>query len=156
MADYASPDEAWHDIIPMALRAPLLVYKHRHRLQKAWKYLGKWTGFGKTNIVVTGRQATGKSVLRERMHGDTGHTTSKPPQKSLTVETEVIRAGKWSRLVRVVPGDDIASRVLALGEAFNKHKKLQGVIHVVNWGYTKPRESAQQRACEVGPVVYWF
>jgi putative ribosome biogenesis GTPase RsgA len=55
----------WTDIVPAALRAPVVAYQHRHALAKLWKRLLVAAGRGDTTIVVTGRSGVGKSLLTD-------------------------------------------------------------------------------------------
>ncbi|MBF0138182.1 MAG: 50S ribosome-binding GTPase [Magnetococcales bacterium] len=106
---------------------PLLVLIH---------YLGK----GNTNIVITGRMAVGKSLLHDRMRRATEYLEYEIPETSRNIESSVLTVGGWGTVVRVIPGQGIQERDLGLHEAFSKHDNLDGVIYVVDWGYTQPRD----------------
>lgn len=150
----ASPDEIdlWDDIIPKAIKVPFLVYKHRHLLHKWLTHIAKASGLGKTDIVVTGRSAVGKTVLSCRMLGMAEDLAWDLPEPSRDVETSVITVGEWARIVRVIPGQTSQERDLGIHEAFSKHDTLQGVIHVVDWGFTPERDATirQKRIEEDG------
>jgi hypothetical protein len=46
---------------------------------------------------------------------------------------------EWTSLVRVIPGQSTAERQRAIDEVFNKHKNLEGLMYVVDWGFTNVR-----------------
>lgn len=95
---------------------------------------------GDTNIVILGRPTVGKSVLRTKLCGYQD-VTFELPDTSEKVESEAIKIGDWTKIVRVIPGQSTSERLIGLDEAFNKHKNLEGVIYVVDWGYTDHRDS---------------
>ncbi len=103
------------------------------------------TGLGATRVVMTGRSAVGKSVLSSRMRGLTEDLAWELPVTSEDVESGVITIGEWAQIIRVIPGQGIRERDKGLHEAFYKHDKLRGVIHVVDWGFTCPRDSVVRR-----------
>jgi len=141
-ADATSATELWSDIIPSVLRVPLAVHRHRKLIQKWWTHLSAKSGLlAKTDVVVTGRSAVGKTVLSSKLHGMASDINWELPGPSTDVETNVIPLGDWSDIVRVIPGQSSLQRAEGLHEAFNSHKSLRGVIHVVDWGYTPERQA---------------
>ncbi len=97
-------------------------------------------GSGKTNIVVTGRSGVGKSILVERIKLADKDWAWEQPERSRDVESHLLRVGRWTRIVRIVPGDTIQERDLGIHEAFSSHHKLEGVVYVVDWGFTRERD----------------
>jgi Cdc6-like AAA superfamily ATPase len=52
------------------IRSSFTAYQKRHLLQHLWKNLLTFSDLGKTNIVVLGRPAVGKSVLASKLYGE--------------------------------------------------------------------------------------
>jgi hypothetical protein len=129
----------WTDIVPSFVRVPLTAYKHRHAIQEWWKRLAVATGLGKTQIVITGRAAAGKSVLRDRLLDIVSTRDWETPGLSRQVESDAIRVGEWHKIVSVIPGQEERSHHDGMKESFSSHDALEGVIHVVDWGYTPIR-----------------
>ena len=86
-----------------------------------------------------GRPAVGKSVLVADLHGEAKDYLWSLPDTSTDVESMAIELSEWTSLVRVIPGQSTAERHKAIDEAFNQHKNLEGVIYVVDWGFTNVR-----------------
>ena len=95
---------------------------------------------GDTEIVVTGHAGVGKTMLAGQLHGRARALAFTAPGESTDVEVEVLEAGSWAKLVRVLPGQD-GYRAGGAVEAFTQSEKLEGVIHVVDYGFSKPRDS---------------
>ncbi len=138
-------DDLWSEIVPTVLRIPISAYKHRHRIVDWWKRLVVAAGKGRTEIVVTGHSASGKSLLTCRMRGVTEDLMWDPPALSRDIETSIIEVGKWAQIVRIIPGQGSQERDLGLHEAFSTHENLNGVIHVVDYGYTPQRDTAVRK-----------
>jgi hypothetical protein len=49
--------------------------------------------------------------------------------------------GEWTHIVRVIPGQNTKERLQGLEESFHEHDSLDGVVYVVDWGYTNVRDS---------------
>lgn len=138
-------NEAWTDIVPDFLRAPTLVYKHR-KLVKAWIFRRLLAiGWGRTDVVVLGKPGTGKSVLMERLAGRSGDLNWSAPDVSTVVESVVVTVRDEPLLFRTIPGQESRERDNGLHEALSRHKKLQGIIYVVDWGFNAPRDLSVQR-----------
>lgn len=95
---------------------------------------------GDTQVVVTGHAGAGKTLLAAQIHGRARDLSYEIPSESRVVEVEVFEASEWARLVRVLPGQD-GFRSHGAVEAFIQSNSLEGVIHVVDYGYVKPRDS---------------
>lgn len=134
-------DEPWTDIVPKFIRAPLLAYKYRNFF-RTWTYRGLVAiGWGRTDVVVVGRPGAGKSVLMERLGGQTGDINWQPPSVSSSVESAVLALGQKPLIIRTIPGQDSRERANGLHEALNSHKSLQGIIYVADWGYNAERQA---------------
>ncbi len=94
---------------------------------------------GDTEIVVTGHAGAGKTMLASQLHGRARDLAFQAPGESTAVEIEVLEAAAWAKLVRVLPGQD-GYRAVGAIEAFTKSEKLEGVIHVVDFGFSQPRD----------------
>ncbi|QDZ06992.1 hypothetical protein FPZ24_05450 [Sphingomonas panacisoli] len=123
------------------LRGGKKAYDNRHLIQRYWTKLKVYLDRGDTQIVVTGHAGAGKTVLAAQMHGRARDLAFELPQESRAVEPEVFDAGTWAKLVRVLPGQD-GFRSEGAIEAFTFSDSLEGVIHVVDWGFVAPRDPA--------------
>lgn len=94
---------------------------------------------GDTQVVITGHAGAGKTVLAAQIHGRARDLAFELPKESRTVEVEVFELSTWARLVRVLPGQD-GFRSKGAVEAFTRSDKLEGVVHVVDFGYVAPRD----------------
>lgn len=133
--------EKWSDIAPSFIRVPITAYKYRTTIQKWWKKALAYANRGNTNVVVLGRSNVGKSVMMAYLYGESNDMSWKlPKEASNEVEVGTLTLGAWTKLIRVIPGQGFAKRFKGLNEAFNKHENLEGVIYVVDWGYTDQRD----------------
>jgi hypothetical protein len=126
-------------------RAAKAGYDHRHLIQSYWVKLKAYLDYGATQVVVTGHAGAGKTLLASQMHGRARELAYQLPTESRTVEVEVFDAGRWSRLVRVLPGQD-GFRSKAVLETFVSNPRLEGVIHVVDFGFVSPRDPIISKA----------
>ncbi len=133
-------EELWSDMIPDLIRIPFKVYSHRYTLNFVWKKILTRFNLGETNVVVLGRPSVGKSILCSQINGK---VTIKydVPGVSDDVETDTVRFAKWSKIIRVIPGQSSRERERGLNEVFHTHDNLEGVIFVVDYGYTDERSS---------------
>lgn len=134
----------WFDFVPVVAKPALYAYKYRCLIQEYWKKLQVAVGVGKPNVVITGRAGAGKSVLAAHYYGEASNLEWVVPSSSPSVEVKPINVGEWTKIVHVIPGQDSREREIGLDTAFNSHSGLEGVIHVVDWGYTAIRDSAVQ------------
>lgn len=134
--------ELWSDLLPKAAKIPILVYKYRAAIGATVKSGLLKIGLGKTQVVVMGRAAVGKSVILARLTSSSDNFDWNLPPTSNGPEAAVLRLKHSSMIVRALPGQDDASKYKAMGEAFYKHKGLKGAIYVCDWGYTKVRSKA--------------
>lgn len=88
----------------------------------------------------------GKSILVAQMHGEARSLYYTPPTATDRVEVEAITLGDWTKIIRTLPGQSSQIRSEGINEAFDKNKDLNGVIHVVDFGYTTPRDSSTSAA----------
>jgi GTPase SAR1 family protein len=123
------------------IRSSFTAYQKRHLLQHLWKNLLTFSDLGKTNIVVLGRPAVGKSVLASKLYGEANDFSWELPDTSSEVESRAIQLGEWTSLVRVIPGQINTKSDIGIDEAFNKHGELQGVMFVTDWGFTGVRDN---------------
>jgi GTPase SAR1 family protein len=124
----------------LLIRSSHTAYQKRHLLQHLWKNLLTFSDLGKTNIVVLGRPAVGKSVLASKLYGEANDFSWELPDTSSEVESRAIQLGEWTSLVRIIPGQTTTKSDVGIDEAFNKHSELQGVMFVADWGFTGVRD----------------
>jgi hypothetical protein len=128
-------EEIWSELIPTGIKIPFTVYKHRFFLHYWWKKFQVGLNGGKTNIVIIGRPSVGKSILCHHLNGKV-NIKYNLPETSEETETEIVKLKNWTKIIRVIPGQPSNERYSGLDEAFNSHKELEGLIYVVDWGYT--------------------
>ncbi len=136
--------EKWSDIAPSFIRVPITAYKYRTTIQKWWKKALAYANVGDTNIVVLGRPSVGKSVMMAYLYRESNDLSWKMPLPSKDVEVGTLTLGNWTKLIRVIPGQDLTQRYKGINEAFNKHQQLEGVIYVADWGYTDVWDTSQK------------
>lgn len=137
-----SENNPWTDLVPTVAKPVVYAYKYRKLIQEYWKIAQVKVGIGKPSVIVTGRAGVGKSVLASHYHGEANSQDWNEPGTSQDVEIKPITIGDWTKIVAVVPGQNNQERARALDEALNKTDDLDGVIHVVDWGFTSIREPA--------------
>lgn len=120
-------------------------YTQRHAIQKFWVNALAKLDVGGTDVVVTGHSGAGKSTLAGQMHGRARDLFFNEPEESIKVEVEAITLGEWTKLVRILPGQ-AGRRTHGEIEAFDDNPSLEGVIHVVDFGYVMPRDAGQREA----------
>jgi hypothetical protein len=99
----------------------------------------------RVRLAMTGMEGVGKNVLLDAMTGKLLKPGYKKPGRSRSMEQARLRnAGKrilWS----VVPGQIAYPRYVALDKLFSGNDPVDGVIHVVSWGYAVVREEDARR-----------
>lgn len=133
--------DQWTDIIPSPLQPVVYAYKYRRQIQNFWIKLQIKAGIGRPSVVITGRAGVGKSVLTSYYHGEANNLHWSYPPQSTDVEIKPIQIGDWTKIFHIIPGQDIKERRVGLDQAFNKADGVEGVIHVVDWGYTSVRDT---------------
>ncbi|SDI77352.1 hypothetical protein [Variovorax sp. OV700] len=129
----------WTTAASLVIRLGKQGYDKRHSIQKYWTRTKAYLDVGRTQVVVTGHANGGKSILVAQMHGRARDWIAEElPRESRMVEVDAISLGEWAKLVRVLPGQT-GYRTHGEIEAFEGNEELEGVIHVVNFGYVHPR-----------------
>ena len=135
-------NESWTDLVPSPVKPVVYMYTHRKLIQEYWIKAQVKIGVGKPTVIIAGRAGVGKSVLASHYHGEANSLDWKEPGTSPDVEIKPITIGDWTKIVSVIPGQNSAERARALDTALNKTESLEGVIYVVDWGYTAIRDNA--------------
>lgn len=129
----------WFTAINFAARTGFAAYGNRHFIQEYFVKAKALLNLGKTQIIVTGMPSAGKSMLIGQMHGRARELYHEAPGESKSVEVDAITLGEWTKLIRVLPGQ-AGYRVQGELEAFVDNDALEGLIHVVDFGYSGPRD----------------
>lgn len=117
------------------------LYKNFPTFKKWGKIVQSKINFGQTDIIVTGRSGVGKTHLIAHLSGPARELTFKEPKTSTSTEVCVIYDHDgFSKLIRVLPGQD-GFRGSDKLKIFNSHEKLEGCLHVVDFGYNFPRDT---------------
>ncbi len=135
----------WTDILPTVLKTPYAVYKNRKTIWYWIKRLQAATGYGKANILVVGKPATGKSVMISNLYGEVNDLTYDLPDTSTDVESYAIKLNEWALLFKTLPGQNIRERAEELLNSLGKNSNLEGIIYVVDFGYTEYRDPTARR-----------
>jgi len=132
---------SWGSASSITVRTGIAVYSNRHAIQKYWTKAKAYLDKGSAHIVITGLGGVGKTILASQMHGRARDLNYELPPESQVVEVEAITAGHWTKLVRIIPGQGLKR---TKGEIANlrDNEGLEGVIHVVDFGYKMPRSDA--------------
>ena len=141
----AIENESWAELAPTIVKPIVYAYKYRKLIQDHWKKIQVKVGLGTPSVIITGRAGVGKSVLASHYHGEANAQDWNEPGTSSDVEIKPITIGDWTEIVAVIPGQNSLERARALDDALNITAELDGVIHVVDWGFTSIRESAVKR-----------
>lgn len=135
----------WTTLATMTARAGAQAYANRQLIQRYWTKLKAYLDAGQTQIIVTGHPGAGKTLLASQMHGRARDLVFELPSESRTVEVEAFDSTRWAKIVRVLPGQ-AGFRSEGAVETFTRDTELEGVIHVVDFGYVVPRDAAVARA----------
>ncbi|WP_124551829.1 GTPase [Methylophilus methylotrophus] len=130
----------WTTALSLSARTAKMGYDNISTIQKYWTVFKAKLDLGETQIVVTGHSGAGKSILTAQIHGSARNLYYELPGESLTTEVEAISIGEWTKLVRVLPGQK-SRRIKGEINTFENNKSLEGVIHLVDFGYVSPRDS---------------
>lgn len=130
--------EMLKDTVPI-IKQVNYAYKYRHLIQKLWVNLRVKLSLGTPKILMLGQAGAGKSVLCSTIHGEANTLEWQKPGTSRAVEIKPIQLGEWTQVVSVIPGQDSSERLNALDKAIN-NKGIDGIVYVVDWGYTSIRE----------------
>lgn len=131
----------WTTAASMTARTGIAAYQNRHLLQGWIKKTLAHFDFGSTEILVTGRPSVGKTVLVNQVQGDGRNWEYKLPNISTSTETDAVKFGNWTKLIRTLPGQDNKTRITGINRSFDDNLNLLGVIHTVDFGYTIPRDA---------------
>lgn len=134
----------WTTLASFGARTAVSTYSNRKYIQLAWIWGLAKLNLGKTDIVITGDAGAGKSMLAGHMHGEARKLFFKTPDESINVETSAIVIGSTPKLVRVLPGQK-GRRTKGEIDSIDENKKLEGIIHVVDYGHVTPRDPVQIR-----------
>ncbi|HEY3329859.1 MAG TPA: GTPase [Capsulimonadaceae bacterium] len=93
------------------------------------------------HIAITGMPGAGKTVLLEHLSGSAYVAGYKPPGASGSVERAKI-SGKSRIIASTIPGQDTYIRLGAIDRLLKSRRAVDGVIHVVNYGYSVLRETS--------------
>lgn len=131
----------WTTAGSIAVRAGSTAYSYRHSIHKFFTKAKAYVDMGKAQILITGHAGAGKTLLASQMHGRARELGFQIPSESKDVEVDAITPGMWSKLVRVLPGQE-GYRSKGAVENLQDNDALEGIIHVVDFGFTCPRDPA--------------
>ncbi|HHQ6551533.1 TPA: hypothetical protein ACSTJZ_001384 [Serratia fonticola] len=94
-----------------------------------------------TDVVVTGASGAGKSYLMEYITSEIRRKKEVSPSVSARVEHTIIHlSDSWfPNKVSVIPGQAFSVRERAFIDLIGENRNIKGIMHVVDWGFTKPK-----------------
>ena len=117
----------------------LTAYRHRTDLKDLLAGgLAMLLGKG-VSLAFTGMQGAGKTVLLDHLTGKASKEDYRTPPGSQAIERGVVKSPSKRIRVSVVPGQNSQPRRLALEQLFRGRSAVQGVVHVVSYGYASAR-----------------
>ena len=135
----------WLDALPSPAAIPIAAYKHRKKIQNLVKRLQLSMSMVKTNVVVSGSAGAGKTALTQELCSEEKSYTREDLKTSLDVEKHAVEFGDWTKIFSVLPGQNSHERQLGLSDVFENNSSLEGVIHVVDYGYTSIRSDLGEK-----------
>jgi 50S ribosome-binding GTPase len=129
-------------------------YKSREEIKSAWDKVYASLFGRKKNIAFTGMAGVGKTVLFDHLSGKAYKQQYAPPLTSQGPEKGKITVPQKRIHISVVPGQEAPPRFDALDKLFSSKKAVDGVIHVVAYGFIEVRgEASQQVLIEKGAAT---
>jgi hypothetical protein len=124
----------------------LTAYRHRADLTDLLtgglaRLLGK-----AVSLAFTGMQGAGKTVLLDHLTGKAQGKDYKKPRQSQALERGIVKSAGRRIRVSVVPGQNADPRYVALDQLFHGKNPVQGIVHVVSYGYASIRNEDSARA----------
>lgn len=116
------------------------IYKYRRLIKKLAKKGLIKAGFQYPDIVVLGRAGVGKTMLVNRLKDVGIYYETKFPGVSRKLEYDVVDIESNPHTILVIPGQKFTERDLGIQTTFEEGKKIDGIIYVVDWGYTTLRD----------------
>ncbi len=101
----------------------------------------KWSG-RRPRLAVTGMQGIGKSLMVDTLLGKSLKPGYRKPMPSQSVEKQVLNLSR-NVAVTIVPGQAAGHRFVGLDEVFGSRKPVEGVVHVVGFGYSTERNDVR-------------
>ena len=114
------------------------------RVVSLWERIATAVGGNKSQVMLTGMQGVGKTVLFDYMTGKAYRSGYKPPSTSRVAETG--KLGKTGLLV--VPGQSSAPRFAAVQSTLLGKRPPMGIIHVVANGFASIRGEEATRVLQ--------
>jgi hypothetical protein len=123
-------------------------FRHREEIQSIWGRLSTLLLGHRSRLAITGAEGAGKTVLADHVTGTAYRSDYFPPGQSEATENLKMIAKKQRIGLAVLPGQENTIRREALDELFDGKKPVDGVIHVVDNGYARPRDWLAERALD--------
>lgn len=128
-------------LLPAAKEA----YAHRKDIANAWEKLYNYFLGKKSALAITGMAGVGKTVLYDHLRGDAPKLGYQPPGTSRKAERGHVLSSHQRIGLVVVPGQHFSVRLEELGKLFADKPGVDGVIHVVSYGYNTIRQEEMQQ-----------
>lgn len=95
-----------------------------------------------TKIIVTGMAGAGKSYLFESIVQESKNKKMKRPGQSVKGEDHVLYLGNGMlpKKITIIPGQNMAVSTDLKNKKIDNNDKLEGIIHVMDFGYNSPRD----------------
>ncbi len=95
-----------------------------------------------SRVAVTGLPGVGKSYLFAALNHELRDKKMARPGPSTKGEDEILYLGKGiiPKKITIIPGQKMATSFSLMEKVIDKNKKLNGLIHVLDYGYNIPRD----------------
>ena len=124
----------------------LTAFRHRTDLKELLAGgLAKLLG-NSVSLAFTGMEGSGKTVLLDHLTGKAMREDYRIPGQSRALERGIVNSPRKRIRVSVVPGQNSEPRHFALDQLFRGRTAVQGVVHVVSYGYASTRNEDEARA----------
>lgn len=126
--------------VPPALKTASAVFTSRKMIFSA---VCSCVGIAMSSkIIVTGMAGAGKSYLFESIVQESKNKKMKRPGQSVKGEDHVLYLGNGilPKKITIIPGQNMAISTNLKNEKIDDNKKLEGIIHVMDFGYNVPRD----------------
>lgn len=131
-------------VMKLTIQAGSEIVKHRSPIID---YISnKSKGFISTDVVVTGTPGVGKSIFIGNIDSFIKEKYPVKPDLSNDIEINIIRVNDdfLPKKVVVIPGQSGSEQNNAFRKLIINNEKLSGIIHVVDFGCTKPRSDMSE------------
>jgi hypothetical protein len=116
-----------------------------HNIPTIWKRIKRRLQRD-ARLLMTGRHFVGKTTLVDALLGKVASPGYQKPLRSVHAERSKLRSEGGDAALVVLQGQETTLRHASFDKIFGGKKFVDGWIHVVSYGYTKPENKREQRS----------